>query len=235
MPALLACLTQAPHPPPAITSPPVPSRRMAEPTLVIPWLYVGFNGTGNYYLEPGAQLSVPSEILGVVEYGVQSISMRGTNTVSSLTVGERPTAGAYYQYGGQLSAANETFGITGSRIGPILSVGRNQYGVFHPDRLGDSASYYVSVYGLSGSGQLSAFAEYVGYSANGSSFTQSGGTNTVTNALFLGYNAGSNGSYGLSNGLCSTWEKITPMRVIGPYREAATSRRRAGPKRWPAH
>ena len=58
-------------------------------------------------------------------------------------------------------------------------------------------------YHLSGSGLLSAPVEYVGYSGTGT-FTQSGGTNSIGNDLYLGANAGSSGTYILSgSGLLS--------------------------------
>ncbi len=60
--------------------------------------------------------------------------------------------------------------------------------------------------GISGSGQLSAAYEYVGYNGTGT-FTQSGGTNSVSNVLCpweieldLGFNSGSSGTYNLSGG-----------------------------------
>ncbi len=53
-------------------------------------------------------------------------------------------------------------------------------------------------YSLSGTGQLGASSEYVGYSGSGT-FSQSDGTNSVGYAgLYLGYNAGGSGTYNLS-------------------------------------
>ena len=46
-------------------------------------------------------------------------------------------------------------------------------------------------------GSLASAGEYVGFSGSGS-FTQSGGSNTLSDTLTLGYNAGGNGSYNLS-------------------------------------
>ena len=48
-------------------------------------------------------------------------------------------------------------------------------------------------YNLSGTAQLSAPTQYVGYSGTGT-FAQSGGTNTASNYLYLGYNTDSNGA-----------------------------------------
>ena len=48
------------------------------------------------------------------------------------------------------------------------------------------------------SGSLSVSGSaFVGYSGTGS-FTQSGGTNTISDYLYLGYNSGSSGTYSLS-------------------------------------
>ena len=49
----------------------------------------------------------------------------------------------------------------------------------------------------SGAGQLLAWSEYIGYEGTGT-FTQSGGTHTVSDRLILGCLPGSNGTYNLS-------------------------------------
>jgi len=55
-------------------------------------------------------------------------------------------------------------------------------------------------YDLSGTGQVSTANEYVGYSGSGT-FNQKGGTNTITNRLYLGTDAGASGTYNLFGGL----------------------------------
>jgi T5SS/PEP-CTERM-associated repeat protein len=67
--------------------------------------------------------------------------------------------------------------------------------------LGSSAGS-TGTYNLSGAGALAAQSEYVGYSGTGI-FNQTGGTNTIggfLNRLYLGYNAGSTGTYTISGG-----------------------------------
>ena len=56
---------------------------------------------------------------------------------------------------------------------------------------------------------MSAYCEYVGFSGTGS-FTQSGGTNSISsNSFYLGYNAGSSGTYSLSGGqLSASYEYV---------------------------
>ncbi len=55
-------------------------------------------------------------------------------------------------------------------------------------------------YNLSGTGQVTAAIQYVGYSGSGA-FNQTGGTNMIADALYLGTNAGSSGTYNLLGGL----------------------------------
>ena len=75
-------------------------------------------------------------------------------------------------------------------------------------------------YNLSG-GQLSANCdEYVGYEGAGT-FTQTGGTNTITSDLHLGYNSGASGTYNLSGGTLSagngTSIRVAHYPVPGTY------------------
>ena len=58
-----------------------------------------------------------------------------------------------------------------------------------------------SLGGGSGHPVLSAQNEYIGFSGSGA-FTQSGGTNTVSNTLTLAANSGSSGTYNLRAAAC---------------------------------
>ena len=114
--------------------------------------------------------------------------------------------------GGNLSA-NTTY-IGGSQIdfgtgaviqtGGTLTVGSSGDGV----ALGYNAPD-IGNYSLSGTGSLNSYVERIGYSGSGN-FTQSGGVNTISGySLFLGYKAGSNGTYLLSNGSLSVAQFAT--------------------------
>ena len=75
-----------------------------------------------------------------------------------------------------------------------------------------------------GSGVLSAAAEYVGNSGTGS-FTQSGGTNNVPNGssdgLYLGYNAGSSGTYNLSgSGVLAAFNEYVGNSGTGTFTQS---------------
>lgn len=61
------------------------------------------------------------------------------------------------------------------------------------------ASAGTTVTLLQTGGSLSASNEYIGYNGTGT-FTQSGGTNTITNSLAIALSAGSTGTYNLSGG-----------------------------------
>ena len=81
---------------------------------------------------------------------------------------------------------------------------------------GDSGTY-----NLSGSGQLTAGQEYIGYSGTGS-FSQTGGTDTA-GYLYLGLNAGSIGAYHLSGGQVNTLSESVGGVGAGSFVQSAGS------------
>ena len=75
-------------------------------------------------------------------------------------------------------------------------------------------------YNLNGSGSLTAFNEYVGYSGTGS-FTQSGGTNSTANILFLGFNGRANGTYILSgSSVLATAGELVGLSGVGSFTQS---------------
>ena len=75
--------------------------------------------------------------------------------------------------------------------------------------LGDAAG--SGTVQIAAGGSLTTAYQYIGYSGVGS-VTQSGGSNNIyggyngsNTALYLGYNSGASGSYGLGGGLLSSW------------------------------
>jgi autotransporter-associated beta strand protein len=134
--------------------------------------YIGYSGTGTF------------------------IQTGGTNTVTYFYLSfNSDSSGTYHLSGaGQLSALYEnikgTFiqtGGTNSMSGPLSIL----------ELYGDSNS--SGMYHLSSTGQLSAGYEYIGYSGTGT-FTQTGGTNTISSVLSLSYYPGSSGTYNLTGG-----------------------------------
>jgi autotransporter-associated beta strand protein len=71
------------------------------------------------------------------------------------------------------------------------------------------------VSGISG-GSLSAAYQYVGKSGTGT-FTQSGGTTTIGDNLYLGYGAGDSGTYNLSGGQLSTYYQNIGLSGTGSF------------------
>lgn len=99
--------------------------------------------------------------------------------------------------GGNLSVVSEYIGYDGT--GSFIQNGgthRVGSGVLYTDLTLGYQSSGIGSYSLI-NGSLAARDEYLGYYGNGS-FNQSGGTNTVNGVLFLGYGAGSSGTYNLS-------------------------------------
>ncbi len=154
----------------------------------------------------------------------------GSISVTNLTVGNAVnSAGTYTQSGGTVAVGSTFFeGIfgTGSYTlsGGTLTVGAGgeivgglDSGIFVQSGgtnavtgnnaliVGDGSGSSGS-YALSGSGSLTATAEWIGFSGTGT-FTQTGGTNTIstngpggTGNLTIGFASGGNGSYTLSGG-----------------------------------
>ena len=74
-----------------------------------------------------------------------------------------------------------------------------------------NTAHATGAYGLTGNSQLSATSAYVGYLGTGS-FTQSGGSTSISGTspvtgLYLGYMAGSAGTYSLGGAACSSTPK----------------------------
>ena len=65
-------------------------------------------------------------------------------------------------------------------------------------------------------GTFSAAYQYVGSGGTGT-FTQSAGTNTVGNALYLGNGAGDSGSYNLVSGYCSAFSEYVGFSGTGSF------------------
>ena len=143
--------------------------------------------------------------------------------MSNLLLGNEAGSGTYNLSGsGLLSASQEAIGYFMGTGSFTQSDGTNS--VYELDvGAGDGSS---GTYNLSGNGLLSASAvECVGLSGTGS-FTQSGGTNSLSTGgtLYLGYGAGSSGTYYLGGiGLLTT-----PYGASASSGQAA-SHNRAGP------
>jgi T5SS/PEP-CTERM-associated repeat protein len=149
--------------------------------------YVGYSGTGTFAQNGGSNSGMNNLYLGYNSGSTGSYRLSGTGLLSAPGNGITSTSGEYIGYSGtgsftQSDASDNYLGLQ------CLYLGYN---------VGGSGSY-----SLSNSSQLSTRQLWVGYSGSGS-FTQSGGTfsNTETNdALYLGGNPGSSGSYNLSGG-----------------------------------
>ncbi len=135
-----------------------------------------------YNLSGSGQLSAANEYIGSYRRGIFT-QTGGNNSLSAgLYVGYNAGGGGIYELdGGQLSAPNVYLGSSGTgaftQTGGNHTVSSGLYLGFNP---GSSGTYY-----LSGSGQLSAAAEYIGNGGDSIGgigvFTQTGGTNAAAN------------------------------------------------------
>ena len=182
---------------------------------------LGSVGSGNYMLS-GGSLSAENEIVGFggdfwSGYGVFTQS-GGTHTVTKLNIGLGTGIGgggdgSYTLSGGNLSVDSEfiaRYGGYGSFtqnggmhvVSRELVIGQDGYG-----------NYTLSAGSLLTDSELIGSGGYFTSTGSGS-FTQSGGTHTVTGGLILGSNFGS-GSYTLSAGGLSADSEILGNGPIG--------------------
>jgi hypothetical protein len=167
-------------------------------------LYLAYssNSSGSYTLAAGA-LNTGTEYVGFGGTGIFT-QTGGTNTsgaVGGISIGQSAgSTGSYTMSGGTLSSAsaeyvgnqgNGTFNQSGGLN--ITTAGVDPVYLGYSGTAGAVGTYY-----LSGTGALSpGGSEYVGYGSEGD-FYQSGGTNTLSLTLYVGYSSGVNGTYTLS-------------------------------------
>ncbi|MEJ2069051.1 MAG: hypothetical protein P8X58_01370 [Syntrophobacterales bacterium] len=186
-------------------------------------LYLGNNaGTLGTYELNGGSLSASEEIIGDAGNGIftQTGGTHAVNALLSLGYGSSGS-GAFTLSGGSLAATNEAVGHSGTgafnqdaghhSVLGNLYVGRNS---------GSSGTYTLSggtqtvstlfmgenggsrgIYNLS-SGSFSAQNEFIGLFGS-ATFTQTGGTHSVTSNLLLGTGITSSGTYNLEGGSLS--------------------------------
>ena len=139
----------------------------------------------------------------IVNGGTANVTTTGDGC-GTLSLGSTAGSGTVQMTGGSLSAGYTYVGYSGT--GTFTQSGGNN-SITLANSFPANPSLYLGYdagssgsYGLSGTGQLIAYSEYVGYSGAGN-FVQSGGVNTLVygdGGLYLGYSAGSSGTYTLS-------------------------------------
>ncbi len=180
-------------------------------------LYLGDNeATGYYSLSGTGMLSVSN--FEIITTGIFAQS-GGYNFISgNLYDGEaigvgNPGSGTYSLTSGTLSAANELMGVseTGSVLqsGGVNAIGNYLYvggGLYSPGIIVTGTGSYS----MSGPGLLSASNEIIGAVGAGT-FTQSAGTNMISNSLYIGGGSDASGdsltgtgTYTLTGGVLST-------------------------------
>ena len=196
------------------------THNVGTPLTILPGQ--GFSGNGSIADLVNCQGTISAAAGGSINLN-GGVTVSGTGNVNlgsgSFTVNDALSGIT----GGSLSAGIGYVGYSGTGTF-TQSGGTNNLGSFGTSGLylgynaGSSGSY-----NLSGSGVLSAYDEYVGYSGTGT-FTQSGGTNNVTVACGFtsATTSGSSGSYNLSgSGLLSAYLRVRGLlrhRHVYPVR-----------------
>jgi autotransporter-associated beta strand protein len=159
--------------------------------------------------------------LAITKTGAGTWVLSGSNTYTggttllagklSLSSNSAAGTGPFTLVGGTLSAGNQYVGSPGVRSF-TQSGGSNSGSLYLGYTAGTSGTYQMTAGTLTTGG-----IEYVGYSGTGT-FTQSGGTHTFSSTydgnLYIGYNAGSVGTYEMSGtGLLTSayWEDETTV------------------------
>jgi len=196
---------------------------------------------GNYQLN-GGSLHTTSGYLVVGDQGHGTFTQTGGSVTADnvLVVGQSAAStgsGTYTLSGGTVSSGNFLAGDAG--IGQFTNSGGTQI-VTNADAILGSQAGSVGTYTLSGTGSLNVTGNPdasltvgdhgaghfkqeggtvtsnwldVGYNSTGSDYVQSGGSNNVTNTLWVGRNAGAEGSYQLQDGILTT--DTTTVGVAG--------------------
>ncbi len=165
----------------------------------------------------GGSLISSSEYVGNV--GTATFTQSGgANDVSNyLNIGSNAGSNGTYSLSGNGTLFGNYMQVGYSGTGLFTQSGGNAYTNISDLFIGCNAGSSGTCT-LNGSGQFLAFYdEYIGYSGTGT-FTQTGGTNNVVgysnvNSFFIGYNAGSSGTYNLSGG--SLWANTEAVGLSG--------------------
>jgi autotransporter-associated beta strand protein len=175
----------------------------------------GLQGSGNLTLNNATPAAVDFAVGGNNSSTTFSGGLSGSGSLTKigaavLTITGSSALGGYLAVdggtlampSGRLSAPNQYVGYSGTgnfaQSGGTNAASNSLYLGYNAG--GAPGTPGRGTYNLSGSGLLTASSESIGYAGSGS-FTQSGGTNTVSGVLVLGQSASSAGSYNLNGGL----------------------------------
>jgi len=173
--------------------------------LITDYVAYGHTGGTNVFNQSGGTHNSAYEYLGYLGDSTYNQS-GGTHTVSSTFVMGSYAGGTYNLRGGMLTV-NAPTGISNGAgtstlniDGGTLTVGGGNGSIDVDNLYLGSAAGFTGSHILSGTGTFTASNEYIGNSGSGT-FTQTGGTHTVTSTLAIAQNAGSSGTYNLQGGL----------------------------------
>ena len=149
-------------------------------------IFVGYSGTGAFIQSGGTTNAGP--------YGCLYLGYNSGGSGTYALSGSGLLASANYEYIGYSGTGSFTQSGGTQAVSTVLYVG---WGTPADGLPGGNGTYLFS------GGSLSAGTTNIGYGGTGV-FTQSGGTNTVSNSLVLGEDSGASGTYNLNGGVLLT-------------------------------
>jgi autotransporter-associated beta strand protein len=173
--------------------------------LSCPSAYIGYSGTGNFAQSGGTTAVASALVLGALTGASGTYNLSGGwLSLGSAYVGS-PGAGDFAQSGGTTVLAGSLY--VGNGGGGTYSLSGGSLGLSPAATLIVGDPFFTGTFILSGAGILSTpnlNVSTFGAGAPGAgTFTQSGGTNTVSGQLALGSSSGVAASYSLSGGFLS--------------------------------
>ena len=192
---------------------------VTQPGATCGTLSLGGNaGSGTIQMAMGSLAASAYENIGDSGAG-NFMQSGGTNSVSSSLSIAMYGPGTYSISGGLLSAANETIGLNGD--GTFMQSGGTNW-VSSNLTVGYFGSYAAtySLGSLNGPSLLAAADEYIGDNGSGS-FTQTGGTNSLSSGLYVG--DGGFGTYQLQGGRLAAPAEYIGAGGIGAFTQTGGS------------
>jgi fibronectin-binding autotransporter adhesin len=168
------------------------------------FLYLGYNsGSSGIYTLSGGTLSTTNIYVGYSGTGRFEWFYNGLTT-TNLRLGSSGTLAVGFDFDiASLTSCSLFNGSTLTGLSSATLEITNSATATQSGNTSASIGYLklgtktgIGTYNLSGTGQLSTYNEYIGYSGTGT-FTQTGGSNSLS-VLFFGLDSGSSGTYDLS-------------------------------------
>ena len=182
------------------------------------------SGEGTYDLSGAGQVNADNEYVGWIGTGAFTQD-GGTNTVDFLNIGAASgSTGTYELNGGTLTVNNNISHHSSANSSALIVDGGALAGDWTSLSVCDLKIGYAAgatgTFTMDAARTVSADDVRIGEAGTGG-FTQTGGTHTISNALYLGHEQGAVGTYSLSGGALSAFVEYIGMSGTGVLTQQA--------------